>query len=86
MKLLYKPLSLLIGVLGGMLASTLFKQVWKLVSGEEDAPEATSPEYGTREVLTAALLQGAIFGVVKAAVNRAGAKSYRKVTGKHLDS
>lgn len=61
----------------------VFKQVWKVISGGEDAPEATSPEYGTKEVLIAAMVQGAIFGAVKAAVDRAGAKGIQKVTGTH---
>ncbi len=81
MKLLYKPLGLLVSVLGGILAGAVFKQVWKVVSGGEDAPEATSPEYSTKEVLIAALVQGALFGTVKAAVDRAGAKGFKKVTG-----
>ena len=70
MKLLYKPLGLLVSVLGGILAGAVFKQVWKVASGGEDAPEATSPEYSTKEVLIAAAVQGALFGVVKAAVDR----------------
>ncbi|GLZ38839.1 DUF4235 domain-containing protein [Actinokineospora sp. NBRC 105648] len=85
MRLLYRPLSLLVSVLGGLLATALFKRVWSGVSGDEEAPEATSPDHSTREVLLAALLQGAIFGVVKAGVDRAGAKGFRKLTGEHLD-
>ncbi|RLK54283.1 DUF4235 domain-containing protein [Actinokineospora cianjurensis] len=85
MRLLYRPLSLLVSVLGGLLAGVLFKRVWRGVSGDDEAPEATSPDHSTREVLLAALLQGAIFGVVKAGVDRAGAKGFRKLTGEHLD-
>ena len=80
-KLLYKPLSLAFGVAGGILAGIVFKQVWKVVAGEEDAPDATSEEYSWAEVLTAAALQGAIFAVVKAAVDRGGAAGVRKLTG-----
>ncbi|WP_436498733.1 DUF4235 domain-containing protein [Actinokineospora sp. HUAS TT18] len=85
MNLLYRPLSLVISVLGGVLASAVFKRVWRAVSGEAEAPEATSPDHRTREVLLAALLQGAIFGVVKAGLDRAGAKGFRRLTGKELD-
>ena len=81
MKLLYRPLSLLVSVLGGILAGAVFKKVWAAVSGEEEAPEATSAEYSTQEVLVAAAIQGAIFAVVKAAVDRAGAKAIKKITG-----
>jgi hypothetical protein len=84
-KLLYKPLSLAFGVAGGVLAGIVFKQVWKLVAGEDDAPQATSEDYGWGEVLTAAALQGAIFAVVKAAVDRGGAQGVRKLTGEWPD-
>ncbi len=81
MTLLSRLLSLVISVLGGILASAVFKKVWTAVSGEEEAPEATSAEHSTKEVLLAAVVQGAIFGAVQAAVDRAGAKGVRKVTG-----
>ncbi len=81
MKLLYKPLGLLVSALGGILAGAVFKKVWKAVSGEQEAPEATSAEHSTREVLIAAMMQGAIFGVVKAAVDRVGAKGFKTITG-----
>ena len=68
-------------MLGGVLASFLFGQLWKLISDEDDAPDATSEAYGTREVLIAAALQGAVFGVVKAAVDRAGMRGVRKLVG-----
>jgi predicted metal-dependent enzyme (double-stranded beta helix superfamily) len=84
-KMLYKPLSLAFGVAGGVLAGVVFKQVWKVVAGEDDAPEATSQEYGWGEVLVAAALQGAIFAVVKAAVDRGGAQGVRKLTGEWPD-
>lgn len=81
MNLLYKPLGLLISVLGGILASAVFNKLWTAATGQDEAPEATSAEHSTKQVLLAALIQGAIFGVVKAAVDRAGAKSFKEVTG-----
>jgi uncharacterized protein DUF4235 len=80
-KLLYKPFSIAFSVTGGILAGMLFKQLWKALAGEEEAPEATSQEYGWGEVLLAAALQGAIFAVVKAAVDRGGAAGVRRLTG-----
>ncbi|NJC70444.1 DUF4235 domain-containing protein [Planosporangium thailandense] len=84
-KVLYKPLSLAFGVAGGVLAGVVFKQVWKVIAGEEEAPDATSEEYSWAEVLAAAALQGAIFAVVKAAVDRSGAVGVRRLTGKWPD-
>jgi hypothetical protein len=80
-KLLYKPLGILFSVLGGILAGTAFKQIWKRVSDEEEAPRALESEYSWREVLPAAAAQGAVFGLVKAAVDRGGAQSFKKLTG-----
>ena len=81
MKLFYKPFGILFGVLGGLIGGAIFKQIWKLVSGEEDAPAAKESEYTWAEVLPAAALQGAIFALVKAAVDRGGAQGFQKLTG-----
>jgi hypothetical protein len=81
MNLLYKPLGIAFGVAGGMIGGVIFKQVWKRVAGEDDAPAALQSEYGWKEILPAAALQGAIFGVTKAALDRAGAKGFQRVTG-----
>ncbi|OKI09269.1 hypothetical protein A6A06_00670 [Streptomyces sp. CB02923] len=80
-KLLYKPLGTVFGVLGGVLAGMVFKRLWKVVGGEEDAPKAMDEERRWREVLPAAALQGATLAVVKAAVDRSGAVAVRKATG-----
>ncbi|MFC4060635.1 DUF4235 domain-containing protein [Planomonospora corallina] len=58
------------GMAGGLIAGAIFKQIWKFASGKEEAPQATSEEYGWREVLVAAAIQGAIYGMVKAAIDR----------------
>ena len=77
----YKLWGVLVSVLGGMLASVIFKHVWKLAAGEDDAPKSTDARRGWREVLVAATLQGAIFGLVRATVDRAAAHGAAKVTG-----
>jgi Protein of unknown function (DUF4235) len=80
-KLLYKPVGLLVSVLGGLAAGAIFKQVWKLAADEDEAPEATDARRGWGEVLLAAALQGAIYALVKAAIDRGAAEGTRKVTG-----
>jgi hypothetical protein len=66
---------------GGMLAGAIFRQVWKRAAGEEDAPRPTDESRGWREILVAAAVQGAIFAVVKAAVDRGSAAGFRRLTG-----
>jgi hypothetical protein len=80
-KVLFKPMTLLFGFLGGMLSSLIFKQVWKRIDDTEEAPSPTHRDFGWGKVLLAAVLQGAIYSGVRAAVSRAGAKSVEKVTG-----
>ena len=81
MKMLYKPLGIVLGVLGGIAANAVFNRVWRGVSGHDQAPGATAADYSWREVLAAAALQGAIFDLIKAAVDRAGAAGYQHLTG-----
>jgi hypothetical protein len=80
-KLLYKPVGMVVSVLGGLLAGAIFKRVWKVTAREDDAAKATDAKRGWREILLAAASQGAIFAVVKAAVDRGAAEGTRKLTG-----
>lgn len=80
-KIAYKPVGLAMGALSGVLSGAVFKQIWKRLGHEEDAPDATDEHRTWREVLSAAVLQGAIFAGVKAAVDRGGATATRRLTG-----
>jgi hypothetical protein len=80
-KIAYKPVGILMGIAAGALAGAVFKQVWRVAAGDDDAPNATDEDRGWVEILAAAALQGAIFAVVKAAVDRGGATGVRKVPG-----
>ncbi|BAL91527.1 hypothetical protein AMIS_63070 [Actinoplanes missouriensis 431] len=80
-KVALKPVNIALGFAAGTLAGVLFKQAWKVVSGDDDAPDAGDEDRGWGEILAAAAIQGAIFAVVKAAVHRGGAISTRKLTG-----
>ena len=80
-RLVYRPIGLFVSVLGGILAGALFKQLWKRVSDKEDPPRAKESEYGWREILPAAAHPGALFGLVKAAGDRSGARAFERLTG-----
>jgi hypothetical protein len=80
-KIAYKPVGLLLGVAAGAIAGYAFREVWRMVAGDDEAPDATDEERGWGEILAAAALQGAIFALVKAAVDRGGAAGVRKLTG-----
>jgi predicted metal-dependent enzyme (double-stranded beta helix superfamily) len=78
---LYKPFGLLVSVLGGVLAGAVFKRIWQAIAGERDTPDAKDRRRGWGEILLAASLQGAVFGAVKAGVDRAGATGFARATG-----
>ena len=80
-KMVYRPVGLAGGILAGVVSGAVFKQVWKRVADEEDAPTALQSEYSMREVVLAAAIQGAIFAATKAAIDRAGARGWTKLTG-----
>jgi hypothetical protein len=80
-KLAYRPVGLVGGILAGTVSGIIFKQIWKAIADEDDAPDALQSEYRMREVVLAAALQGAIFAATKAAIERAGARGFTKLTG-----
>jgi hypothetical protein len=80
-KSLYKLLSLTTSVVGGIVAGAIFKRLWKVAAGEDEAPSATDARRGWPEILVAAALQGAIFAVVQAAIERGTAEGTAALTG-----
>ena len=80
-KVVYRPFGLSAGIVSASIAGAIFKQIWKKVAGADDAPSALQSEYRLRELVLAALIQGAIFAVVKVLVDRGGARAFQKVTG-----
>ncbi len=78
-KIAYKPFGLAFGLLGGLIAGRVFGVLWKRVSGEDETPQPLSDDYSTREVLLAATLQGAVYALIRTAVDRYGMKAVKKV-------
>jgi hypothetical protein len=84
-KVAFKSINFALGVAAGAVAGLVFKEVWRLAAGDDNAPDAGDENRGWGEILFAAALQGAIFAVVKALVHRGGAIGVRKVTGEWPD-
>lgn len=82
-KILYRPWGLLASLLGGLVASQIFQQVWKRLDPDssEDPPKPLESEYRLPKIVVAALVQGAIFSVVRALINRGGARAFERWTG-----
>ena len=80
-KMLFKIMGFLSGAFAGMVASTVVKKLWQVTPGEDEAPDATDTRRSWGEILTAAALEGAIFAVIRAAIERATAAGTEKLTG-----
>jgi len=79
--LAYRPVSMLTSLAAASVAGAIFKQIWRRVAGEDTAPDALQPEYPLGTVLLAASIEGVIFAVIKALIDRGGAKGFERLTG-----
>lgn len=80
-RVLYKPLGLLISILGGLVAGALFKRVWVAVAQEDEPPKPIDARRGWSEVIAAGAMKGAVLGGVKAVADRAAATGFARLTG-----
>lgn len=78
--ILYKPLGIVVGVLAGLLSKRIFGFLWGKID-EEDPPKANTEVAPMTKVLAAAALQGMVFKLVRALVDRQMARSTRYLTG-----
>ncbi len=80
-KAMYMPLQVATSVAGGLVAGWVFNEIWQRVSpSDQEPPDPKDLNRSGREAISAAALQGLVFGLVRAAVSRAGAHGYRAVT------
>jgi hypothetical protein len=80
-ELVYKPVDLIADLVGGLIASLIFRGVWSVIEHGDEAPEPTDEQRSWREILLAAGLHGFIFALVKATMDRSAAEGTRKLTG-----
>jgi hypothetical protein len=82
-KVAYRPVGLVLGMGAGLLAGAVFRRAWRMMAADDgEAPDPTDEDRRWGEILAAAALQGAIFAVVRAAVDRGGAIGVRRLTGR----
>lgn len=80
-KLIYRAINMGTSVLAGAVANAIFRRAWRLAAGQDEAPKATDEQRSWSEALLAAGLQGIVFALVKAVLDRSAAEGTRKLTG-----
>jgi Protein of unknown function (DUF4235) len=80
MKLIYKPIGIILGILSGLVGKKLFDFIWTKID-DEDPPKATTQVAPMPKILAAAALQGMIFKTTRVVVDRYGAQGWQYLTG-----
>jgi hypothetical protein len=80
MKLLFVPISIGGGLIGGQIAKKLFEQIWGVIDTEEP-PKPTHRQATWPKIIAAAALEGAIFRATKQAVDHGARTAFANATG-----
>jgi len=79
-KIIFTPVSLISGLLAGLIASKLFEFIWARFANEE-APEPDQREITWPALILAMTVEGAIFRVVRGLVDRGTRVAFVRATG-----
>lgn len=80
MKLVFTPISILAGLLAGLVGKKIFERLWGLVD-EEEPPSPEHREFSWPKLIAALLIEGAIFRLVKGLTDHAARRAFAKGTG-----
>jgi predicted DNA-binding transcriptional regulator YafY len=80
MRILYKPFSIVAGVIGARLGRSAFKTLWAKIDAT-DPPDPTTADASLPKVVAAAALEAATMAAIAAAVDRASARAFHYLTG-----
>ena len=80
MKFVFMPLSILGGILAGLIGKKIFEQVWGLMDDQEP-PEAKHREIKYGKLAAALLLEGAIFRLIRGFFDHGARQGFQRFTG-----
>jgi Protein of unknown function (DUF4235) len=80
-KLMFMPVRVLSGLIGGLLAKKLFNGIWARIDSEQP-PGPEQREASVGKLATALLLQGAVFSAVRGLVDHGARRAFRGATGR----
>lgn len=80
MKFLFLPISVLGGILAGLIGTKIFERLWKLVDDEEP-PDAEHRNISYAKLALALVLEGAIFRLIRGFFDHGARHGFEKLTG-----
>jgi Protein of unknown function (DUF4235) len=80
LKLAFTPLSIVLGLIAGLVGKKIFEQAWGLIDDEEP-PDAKHREINFTKLIFALLLEGAIFRLVKGLTDHGARRSFARLAG-----
>lgn len=80
-KVLYTPFGTVASIAAGAVASAVFGKIWSLARREDEPPEPRDRDRSVGEILTAAVLRGAVFAGTQAAADRFAARAFARWSG-----
>jgi len=80
MKVLFLPLSIIGGLLAGMVGKKVFARVWSLIDDQEP-PQAEHREISRPKLVAALALEGAVFGATRGIFDHQARRSFQRFTG-----
>jgi hypothetical protein len=80
MKFIFTPVSIVLGLIAGMIGSKIFEKIWSLVDDEEP-PSPEHREFSWPKLIAALIVEGAIFKLVKGLTDHGARTTFAKATG-----
>jgi Protein of unknown function (DUF4235) len=79
-KLLFKPVSIVSGILAGLIGTRLFRGVWRLID-KERPPKPEERPASAGKLIAALLLEGALFRLVRGLAEHGSRQAFSNLTG-----
>jgi hypothetical protein len=80
MKIIFTPISVIAGLLAGLIGTKIFERLWGLIDKEEP-PSPEHREFSWPKLVAALLIEGAIFRLVKGLTDHGVRSAFAKGTG-----
>jgi len=80
LKLVFTPVSIVLGLLAGIVGQKIFEKIWALVDDEEP-PSPEHRKFSWPKLIIALLVEGAIFRLVKGLTDHGARRAFAGATG-----